>query len=254
MTAVPELVHHCYPFYLISFLAEDAAVSGQGTGIAAHVNDARRRHGSHSVEQGLVAAFPRRVHDDDVRADAGALILSRYDFFGLTHVESDVVHLVEGGVAAGVIDGFFDDFHAVNLLGFLRQEEGDRSNAAVKIPDDFLSFQAGVLESLGIENFRLHRVHLEEGEHEIRMTYTPEGLWEGSAVSLACVLLFFLTGIWEKRHPRWFAGKKRSREEALTEEEIFDKNEQEYGGDRKNEDSVFRESGEDGGGDFRAPQ
>ena len=116
-------------------------------------------------------------------------------------------------------------------------------------------------------------LHLEEGEHEIRMTYTPGGLWEGSAVSLVCVLLFFLTGIWEKRHPAWFAGKRLSEEEAgkenqenLPEESAGSKlpetmageekdgrkeNQWKYEGDRENEHSVFRESRQNSGGDLR---
>ena len=94
-------------------------------------------------------------------------------------------------------------------------------------------------------------IHLEEGEHEIRMTYTPEGLWEGSALSLLCALLFFLTGIWEKRHPAWFASKDpqngedqgesqrgQEMENNLEDEEVtlaFWENELEYEGDRENE-------------------
>ena len=94
-------------------------------------------------------------------------------------------------------------------------------------------------------------IHLEEGEHEIRMTYTPEGLWEGSALSLLCALLFFLTGIWEKRHPAWFASKDpqngedqgesqrgQEMENNLEDEEMtlaFWENELEYEGDRENE-------------------
>ena len=92
-------------------------------------------------------------------------------------------------------------------------------------------------------------IHLEEGEHEIRMTYTPKGLWTGSAVSVACAVLFFLTAIWEKRHPAWFARKEELQGEACPQE---DSREEEDGweyvreeGERKDGSTVFRESEED---------
>ena len=138
------------------------------------------------MEKHLVAALSRRVHDDNVRADTGALVLGGYDFFGFAHVEGDVVHLVEGGVAAGVIDGFFDDFHAVDLFCLLSQEERDGSDAAVKIPDDFFAFQPSVLKGFGIKNLRLRRVDLEEGKRPdlianvsdiiLDIIFPPEGL------------------------------------------------------------------------------
>lgn len=57
-------------------------------------------------------------------------------------------------------------------------------------------------------------VELDEGEHAISMKYTPPGLWLGSAVSLLCVLLYLLSGIWEKRHPAWFAAEAAEEETA----------------------------------------
>ncbi len=47
-------------------------------------------------------------------------------------------------------------------------------------------------------------IHLDAGTHEIKMKYTPPGLWVGSAVTLLCVILFLLSGVWGRRHPDWF--------------------------------------------------
>lgn len=44
-------------------------------------------------------------------------------------------------------------------------------------------------------------VHLEEGTHEIRMKYVPEGFWLGAGISLVCAALFALTWLlgWYRR-------------------------------------------------------
>jgi hypothetical protein len=42
-------------------------------------------------------------------------------------------------------------------------------------------------------------VSLTSGEHTIEMKYTSPGLWVGSFLSLLCVVLYFLSGILEKR-------------------------------------------------------
>lgn len=55
-------------------------------------------------------------------------------------------------------------------------------------------------------------VHLEPGSHTIRMKYTPPGLWTGSVLSFLCILLFFLSGIVEKRRPEWFVGIPKKKE------------------------------------------
>ncbi len=48
-------------------------------------------------------------------------------------------------------------------------------------------------------------VALDQGSHSISMKYTPPGLWTGSILSVLCLLLYLLSGIWEKRHPAWFS-------------------------------------------------
>lgn len=57
-------------------------------------------------------------------------------------------------------------------------------------------------------------VHLTAGSHEIRMKYTPVGLWPGTALSLLCVLLYLFSGLLEKRHPQWFPGEEQEEEPA----------------------------------------
>lgn len=42
-------------------------------------------------------------------------------------------------------------------------------------------------------------IDLDGGEHTIAMDYTPAGLWLGSFLTLGCVMLFLLTGIFENK-------------------------------------------------------
>lgn len=55
------------------------------------------------------------------------------------------------------------------------------------------------------------------GEHTIEMKFTPPGFHMGALLSAICVLLYVLSGIWEKRHPLWFAQETRIQDEQLQE-------------------------------------
>lgn len=63
-------------------------------------------------------------------------------------------------------------------------------------------------------------IHLDPGTHTIKMKYTPSGLWAGSAVSLICLLLYLLSGIWEKKNPAWFMAERKGRKRGVTEMEF----------------------------------
>lgn len=58
-------------------------------------------------------------------------------------------------------------------------------------------------------------IDLEAGDHEISMKFTPDGLWMGSAVSIVCVLLFFISAYVEGRTAR------KKTEEQTDEHQIF---------------------------------
>ncbi len=45
-------------------------------------------------------------------------------------------------------------------------------------------------------------IELDEGLHTIEMTYTPPGLWTGSAITLVSLLLFLITMMWERQRKR----------------------------------------------------
>ena len=45
-------------------------------------------------------------------------------------------------------------------------------------------------------------VHLTPGEHQVSMTFTPDGLWIGSILSIICLVLFLLSCFIEKQYAR----------------------------------------------------
>ncbi len=93
-------------------------------------------------------------------------------------------------------------------------------------------------------------IHLDEGAHTISMSYTPSGLWTGSAVSLIAVILFFLTMIWERRYkiyvkdgaPGYTDGPVGIREDEDDEREAYVQRKQD---DRYHRDPEEREKEED---------
>ena len=63
-------------------------------------------------------------------------------------------------------------------------------------------------------------IDLDAGEHTITMKYTPPGLWMGTGLTLVCLLLFFLSGLVEKKLNAWAKPKHKTEnpEEAALEE------------------------------------
>ncbi len=49
-------------------------------------------------------------------------------------------------------------------------------------------------------------IHLSAGAHEIRMKYTPRGLWPGTFLTLLCAALYMVSGVLEKRKG-WLTNK-----------------------------------------------
>ncbi|MNW60874.1 hypothetical protein D3C74_388970 [compost metagenome] len=121
----------------IPAVLKDAQVAGQGCRIARHVHDSLRFHFKDGVQQARVAAFARRIDDDNVGFNA-LFFPSRDDVFRGPHLKGDVAHSVQFGVDAGVLDRFFDDLHTVHPFGMLRQAQGDGADTAVGINDRLL--------------------------------------------------------------------------------------------------------------------
>ena len=160
-----EVIHRADMAEFIAGGAEILHVAGEGGGVTAYVHKLFRGHLDDGVESLLVAAFSWRVDADDVNALVRVCFIpGREDFFGRTDVKLCVRDAVQRRVLAGVLDGLRDDLDAVDLLRLLAQEEGDRADAAVEVPDIFRALKAGELERRAVHLFGLYRVHLVEAE------------------------------------------------------------------------------------------
>lgn len=147
---------------LVAELLEDGKVAGEAGGVAGDVDDAVGLHVGEGLENGLGAAGARRVDDDDIGAHA-LLVKARHDFGRIANDEFCVADVVVARVLLRIEDGGLDDLDAVDLAGFLREEQRDRAGAAVGVDDGLLALEVRELQRLVVEDFGLLRVDLEEG-------------------------------------------------------------------------------------------
>lgn len=160
-----EVVHGADVAELVAGGAKILHVAGEGRGVTAYVHELSRGHLDDGVEGLLVAALSWRVDADDVNALVlMGFIPGREHFFGCTDVKLCVCDAVQRRVLSGILDGLRDDFDAVDLLRLLAQEEGDRADAAIEVPDIFRALKVGEFKRRAVHLFRLHRVHLVETE------------------------------------------------------------------------------------------
>lgn len=146
----------------VAELLEDGEVAGEAGWIAGDVDDAVGLHVGEGLEDGLGAAGARRIDDDDIGAHA-LLVEARHDFGRIADDEFGIADVVVARVLLRVEDGGLDDLDAVDLAGFLREEQRDRTGAAVGIDDSLLALEVRELQRLVVEYLSLLRVDLEEG-------------------------------------------------------------------------------------------
>lgn len=146
----------------VAELLEDGEVAGEAGGVAGDVDDAVGVHVGEGLEDSLGAAGARRVDDDDIGAHA-LFVEARHDFCRIADDELSVADVVVAGVLLCVEDGRLDDLDAVDLAGFLREEQRDRAGAAVGVDDGLLALEVREFQRLVVKDFGLLRVDLEEG-------------------------------------------------------------------------------------------
>ena len=164
-----ELIHWLHIVQPVSALRQFLQIPCQGGGVAADIDDALGGNFQHGLNADIVAALAGRVNADDVDLRVFPLCLQvfhviREDLLGFSHVESSIFNAVPGGVLPGIFNGFGNDFDTVDLLCMAGHKEGDRSDAAVEVPDCFIAGQAGAVEGQAVELFRLAGIDLVEGK------------------------------------------------------------------------------------------
>ena len=145
-----KLVNSLPAHHFIPSLTQILQIPRQRSRITAHIHHARWRHLHDGIQETLVAAFPRRVYHDDVSVYAVSLIHLRQYFFCLSYIEAGICNTVDSGVVSGVFDSLWNDFYSVYLPCFLCEEEGNRADSAVQIPDRLISGEGGIFQSLFI--------------------------------------------------------------------------------------------------------
>ena len=84
-------------------------------------------------------------------------------FLRFSDIKFRIVDAVAHCILARIIDCLRDDFHAVDLLRLARQEQGNRADSTVKIPDCLISGQSCIRKRLTVNIFRLNRIDLIKG-------------------------------------------------------------------------------------------
>jgi len=138
---------------------ENLQVPDQRCRIAGYINDFRNFHINDRLKQSFIAAFARRVDENDVKFEFAPFL---DDLFGFSDFEKSILDAVQFGVPTSVDDRRLDEFDAKHLVGFAGGEKTDRTDAAIRVDDFFLARQSGIVDRLMEEFFRLDRVRLEK--------------------------------------------------------------------------------------------
>ncbi len=146
----------------VAELLEDGEVAGEAGGVAGDIDDAVGLHVGEGLEDGLGAAGARRVDDDDIGAHA-LLVETRHDFGRVADDEFGVADIVVARILLRVEDGGLDDLDAVDLTGFLREEQRDRAGAAVGIDDSLLALDVRELQRLVLDYLSMLSFDLKVG-------------------------------------------------------------------------------------------
>ena len=98
-------------------------------------------------------------------------VVGRKNLFGFSDEKLSVFDLVDFGIVLRIRDCLRDDFDAVDFFCFLREEQGNRSDAAVEIPYRLISGEACVFQGKAVQLFRLCRVDLVKGQRRDLVFY-----------------------------------------------------------------------------------
>ena len=158
--ARPGLLH------LIPFRCQHLHVAGERCRVAAYINDTFWRHADDCVEECPVAAFARRVNDDDIRFGRFAAVCRDEfwnNFFCSTGVEAGICDAVPAGIFLRIFDGFRHNLDADHFAGtakFFGDEKGNGSDAAIQIPHCLAGFNVREFKGGTVQFFGLNRIHL----------------------------------------------------------------------------------------------
>ena len=122
----------------VALLREAADIARESGRVAGDIDNALRGHADHGLDDIGGKALARRIDDDDVRVGVFArvvfgvlFVVGRKNLFRFSNEKFSVFDLVDFRIVLRIRDCLRDDFDAVDFFGFLREEQGNRSDAAV---------------------------------------------------------------------------------------------------------------------------
>ena len=172
---------HIYGLDFFCFVAQfikDSNVSGHGGWIAGDVDDALGLHLGKGLEYGWRAAGSWRIYYYYVSADT-LLVEAWHNDGGIPYQEVSVADIVVTSVLLRIEDSRFDDLDTDDLTGFLSEEQGNRSGAAVGVDNGLAAAQISVFKGFIIEHLGLIRVDLKEGPWRDMEVQTADAVENG---------------------------------------------------------------------------
>ena len=146
---------------VIAAFTKDGGVTGKRGRSAGNVDDAFGTHGKDGVKNGPLTAGSWRIKDNDVGADSVPHKKGQL-FSRISTDEFTVFDVIVPGIFSGVSNRWCDNLDSQGVPCLLGEKKGNRSCAAVKVDNVFLSFKGGIGKGSFIKALRLQRIDLEE--------------------------------------------------------------------------------------------
>ncbi len=150
-------------------------IPGQGCRVTGDVDQAAGGHAVNCLDGIGVQTLSRRVHGDDIRADALLFQLQG----GLARIAAEKLRVMDA-VASGVVPGIghrlLDDLHADDLARRAGHGQGDGAHAAVQVQNRVVFRDASLLNGGFIQPLGLMVVHLIKGSGGQTEIETAEGI------------------------------------------------------------------------------
>ena len=171
MHRLPEHIHRSDSFYLIPKFPQIFHIPGQSCRITADVHHPLGFHLHDCVQAGLITPFSGRVNHNHICRNMVFLILFRQNLLGLPDKKLHMFHSIISCIFTRILNGLGNHFHAIYPAGFLSQKQGNRTDAAIQIPNRLPSGKFCKFQSRPVKPLRLHRIHLEKGQRRNAKTH-----------------------------------------------------------------------------------
>lgn len=128
----------------------EGEVSCLGGRVATDIDDAVRGSAEDGCHNVGMHSSARRVGDDDIRTALSGNEVVREDIFHVAGVEFGVCDSVEGGVDAGIVNGFWNVFDADNAGCIAGDEVCDGAGAGIEVVDGLVAGKVGQFADAGV--------------------------------------------------------------------------------------------------------